>query len=838
MTPGSPDFHGVADLDLVFGQPSSFLWLNATHLTVTDARLTLPGEAAGATAGLRVVPGGDDFVGFALGRTVPAGPAHLRISYGGKISVKEDAGLFGEKIGDAFYAYTHFESIFARRAFPCFDEPGYKVPWQVTLRVPRALVAVSNTPVVAENVVGDEKIVVFAETPPLPSYLVAWAVGPFDVVDAGKSKAGVPLRIIAPHGQGGQADYAAKNLGPILDALVATIGLPYPFAKLDIVAIPHFPGGMENAAMIACDASAVVATADEQTLAFRRGFWGLMTHEVGHQWFGDLVTAAWWDDIWLSEAFATWISYHVVNDTHPEWHAVTRMLGRRSQAMAYDSLATARKIRQAIETKADIADAFDAITYSKGAAVLLMFEEFLGKDVFRKGVRAYVQAHADGNATSADLVAALGTAAGRDLAPAFATFLDAGGLPAITLGLDCAKAKPARVSLAQARYVSAGRVAEAQRWQVPVCVDWSAGKKVGRACTLLDGASGEIVLADAPGCPDWVVGDAAGGGYYRSVYAGDLLARLETHLDRLSLADRLVVVDDVNAQFGDGKLAARDVLPLIARLAADPDPIMARRAVGMLDLLDAQHLVPDAERPSFDRYVTKILGARAHALGFHVKPGESEDAEDARAQVIFEVADAGDPALIAEAGTLARRWLAGDRQAVDPSLIDAVLIIAAWHGDQKLFDDVHAKLKETQGARDRAQLEKMLGNFRDPGLVDQALAIDYSSELEPREWGSIFSNVRFGRVSAAQGYAYFRDHFDEIMKKVPDDDQKLLILPRTRPLDCDAEHRAQAEHDFGARVAALPGGAKVFARILEDTDACIATRALEQADVTAFFAKY
>src|SRR5581483_2311867 len=385
---------------------------------------------------------------------IPAGDARLHVVYSGKVSRISSAGIFQMEEASRWYLYTQFEPTDARRAFPCFDEPSFKVPWQVTLEVPKDLKAFSNTPEISEAVQANgRKTVRFAQTRPLPSYLIAFAVGPFDVVDAGTvGKDHARLRIITPQGKAGHARFAAAALPELLNLLEQYFGMPYPYEKLDSIAMPISNFAMENVGLITYSEQLLLADPSDDTLTRQREMAIVAAHEMAHQWFGDLVTTAWWNDIWLNEGFATWMETKIVDEWKPEWRVNLDAIDNRVEAMHLDTLVSARKIRQPIATESDIANAFDNITYMKGAAVLRMFENWIGPEVFRRGVHAYIQAHADKNATTPEFLAAISAAAGKDIAPAFNTFLDQPGVPEVNATLRCDNNRPV-LHVSQRRYL-------------------------------------------------------------------------------------------------------------------------------------------------------------------------------------------------------------------------------------------------------------------------------------------------------------------------------------------------------------------------------------------------
>jgi len=383
----SPEFTGSIDIEVEVRKPTQVIWLNAKDLTIRTASVT--GKWRQGAAPARVEQRSGDLLAIQSSAWIPAGHAKVHIEYSGKISPKNSEGIFQGRDGANLYLFTQFESIDARRAFPCFDQPDFKTPWQVTLHVKGGEKAFSNTPQVSETPEADGmKRVVFAETKPLPSYLVAFAVGPFEVVDAGYAgRNHVPVRIITPKGLAYQAKYAAEVTATIVDRLENYFGIPYPFEKVDNMAIPltYGFGAMENAGLVTYEQTILLADPASDTERRQRSYASTAAHELAHQWFGDLVTLAWWDDTWLNEAFATWTSSKILAEWKPEWQTRVEDLGGKFGAMAQDSLVSTRRIHQPIESVDDIENAFDDITYQKGSAVIRMFESWVGEKQFQNG---------------------------------------------------------------------------------------------------------------------------------------------------------------------------------------------------------------------------------------------------------------------------------------------------------------------------------------------------------------------------------------------------------------------------------------------------------------------
>jgi alanyl aminopeptidase len=833
VVPEKDDFSGVIDIDLIIRQSTQVIWLNANGLTVERASLDIKGQTLTA----RPVPQKADFVGFAFDQPVAPGPAKLHIAYRGLINSRASAGLFKNKVGDDWYVYTQFESTDARSAFPCFDEPSFKVPWQITLRVKPGDMALSNTPELSETESGGMKVVRFAETRPLPSYLVAMAVGPFEAVDAGKAGSRqVPLRIITPRGMADRAKYAAEVTPQLLTVLENYFGIPYQYPKLDSIAVPLFGGAMENPGLITYGETLILAKPSEDTLSRQRGFASVAAHEMAHLWFGDLVTMAWWDDLWLNEAFATWMSEKVLEQWKPEWHTDVTDAASRQAAMGTDSLVSARKIRQPIVSKDDIANAFDNITYGKGAAVIYMFEHWIGPDVFQKGVRRYLTQHADGNATARDFLAAQTAAAGRDIAPAFSTFLDQAGVPFLTVDLNCAGQTP-RLALQQRRFLPLGSKPPApQVWQIPVCARWEGG----RECVLFTQDSGAPTLNTAQGCPAWLMLNAGQAGYYRSLYGGGMLSRLLADNGKhLSAIERVGVLGDVRALMRGGELPAAEALNIVPEFANDPTRQVVSTTIGIVESIGF-NLVPENLRPNYQRFIRKVYGARAHELGWTAKPGESDDVRLLRPQIVSLVANEGeDPDLIAQARDLANKWLV-DRAAVQPDMVGVVLDTAAQHSGRELYDRLLAELRKTKDRRLRGQILNAMGSFRDPAIVKANFNLLLSGEIDPREGLGLLFGPLGDPKTRALPFELVRANYDQLSARLPtrSDADYRAFLPTVAEAFCDAGHRNEVEAFFKDRAPKTVGGPRILSNTLEQIDQCVAIRKAQEPSAEAFLRQY
>jgi alanyl aminopeptidase len=832
IDPASEDFAGTIVTELELAAETRVLWLNAEEIAVESATF----EAGGGAIAAKAISQHKKFLGLAVERPLPPGRAKLTIRYRGKAHRDDGDGIYTFQEDGAWYAVTQFEATDARQAFPCFDEPSYKVPWRLTLRTKKELVALGNTPIESEQEGPDGmKTVRFAETKPLPSYLVAFAVGPFDLVDAGKSRGGAPIRIAVPRGHGKEVAYPVQSTRPLLDLLEDYFGIPYPYAKLDLVAMPVFnAGAMENPGLITYRQALVLTKPGEETLEKQQVFASITAHEIAHQWFGNYVTLAWWDDAWLNEAFATWIASKIIDQWKPAWEAKAERVANRARVMSSDSLDTARAIRQPIAVEGDVQNAFDDITYQKGQAVLAMVESWVGAETFQRGVRTYMKQHAWANATYADFVGAMSAAAGKDLRPVLDSFVLQSGVPFVSFELRCGKDAPPRLALGQQRYRTTGSQIDPKRtWHVPVCVRWGAGAASGRDCGMLDAAAGELPLS-AKACPDWVLPNEAGIGYYRMQPKADLLDRLLARATRvLALPERVGLVSDVNALSASGDVPIGVALALLDTQSKDRSRHIVEMSIDLITRLN--ELTPPELRPNYERLIKRLFRARAMELGWQAKRSEPDDAKQLRPALLSLVAGLGrDPELGKQATALAWKWL-DDHKAVDPELAAAVLSVAARGGDQKLFDRLLADAKKTQDRTERSRLLDGVGAFIEPKLVSQAMAIMLTDQFDLREELGLLQGGFQNPATREIAYRFVVDNYDAISNKLPAMYRPYMAF--TLVALCDDARKAEAEAFFRPRIEKLDGGPRLLAQALEQLSLCSAAKKAHTPGVVAYLRK-
>jgi alanyl aminopeptidase len=838
LDPAKSTFSGTVTIEVRVNKPAQTVWLNGNRIAVEEASAT----AGGKTSQAKTVPGGDDFLGLQFDAPLPSGAAELHIRYTGEVRHGDSSGVFYLKDGDSGYIFTQFESTDARDAFPCFDEPGFKTPWQLTLHVPSEDSAVSNT-TAAERTEGGVKTYTFRETKPLPSYLVAFAVGPFEFVDAGVAgKNRVPVRIVTPKGKAGEAKYAAEVTATILTRLEQYFGIPYPYEKADQVAVPITVGfgAMENPGMVTYGQNIILAKPASDTIPRQRNYASDAAHELSHQWFGDLVTTAWWDDIWLNEAFATWMEQKLIAEWKPEWKTRVADVDSKLFAEGEDSLVTARKIRQAIATKDDISNAFDGITYQKGAAVIGMFESWMGREEFRKGVQAYLNRYAFHNATSGEFLDSLASSTKKDITGPFSTFLNQAGVPVVAATLDCAR-KPAVLHLEQSRALPLGsKGSAAQVWKIPVCVRYE-GSGTAPECTLVTEARQDVALPHARGCPAWVDANADAQGYYLVDYRGGLWTALTGHASKsLTTAERVDLIGDAASMSTAGKLSAGDALTLAEGFHDDPEREVLQRALAVA-AAPYGNLLPASLAPNYERFLIKNFQARARQLGWLPRAGESDDDRLLRPGLLGTVARyGGDQDLAQEARTLADKWLA-DHGSIPAEIVSSVLATAAHHGDLALFNRFLAALRSTQDRQEKQRLLGAMTMFHDRAAIDAGMQAVLKKEIPLADGfallisaGQNFSDTR------GLAFEFVKQHFDEITAGHPSIFGNDLgsFLPFSGAAFCDAKSRDEVQAFFRPLVDKYPGAPRNLAQVLEGIDLCIARKAAQEPSVQAFLEKY
>ncbi|WP_158755722.1 M1 family metallopeptidase [Dyella sp. S184] len=778
VDPAKEDFSGTTTIKVKLTQASDHLWLDGNELKVSKVEIT---DATGKVhVGKYVaVDPKAGVVRVDFGSTLKPQELTLSFDYTAPLNAQLQ-GLYKVSAKGQPYAMTQMEPISARFAFPSFDEPGFKTPFDISLTIPTADTAVANTQQVKEVPAGDGwKTLTFAQTLPLPTYLVAFGVGPWDIAkgpdispDAYRTTP-LPLRGIAAAGEAHRMSHVLGETPSIIHALENYYGFGYPWDKLDVLAAPDFAAGaMENAGLVTFRDWLLLLDKDSPARNVQGSF-NVTAHELAHQWTGDTVTLEWWNDIWLNEAFATWMQQKVTMQVHPEYRADLDRVRGVQGAMSSDSLVSARMIRQPITGNGDIETAFDGITYQKGAGVIAMFENYVGEKTFQKGMQAYIQQHKFGNAVAADLVGAIATAAGKGDAfkHAFNSFLDQSGVPYVQTKLEQKDGKTV-LHLSQSRYLPIGSSGDAKRiWGVPVCVRYGTADGSKVSCDMLDQATGSMVLAGASN-PTWIMPNANASGYYRFSLGKVELAGLTKQVGQLSDAEQLAYADAINANFRRGDLDAGDVLAALQPLTTSKIREVATAPLDQVEWIYRQEATTDAQRARLATWVKDAYLPRLEQLGYQRKAGESEG--DALLRSALASSLAFDFKLPEVRAALLKQGEAAlkpkpdgrlDLAAADPDLLSDALGMAVQEQGKPAVDALIAELPKTSDAALRNGILGGLTSVEDPALTEQVR--DFAL-TKPVKVGEMVSLLRGGRDTAAQRDAmwqWFTTHYAQVLTR-------------------------------------------------------------------------
>ncbi|MFL6592726.1 MAG: M1 family aminopeptidase [Luteimonas sp.] len=836
IDPAQPRFSGHVRMDVEVAAPTDTIWMHGRGLNITSARFV---PSQGAAIALKTQEADvSGVLKVTAASRIPAGKGAIVMDYDAPFG--ELQGAYKVKPDGRDYVVTQMEPLGARTTFPGFDEPSFKQPWDITLVVPKGDVAVANSSEARSEPAGKGwKKVTFRRTEALPSYLVAFAVGPWDVPQGpavaanGARTASIPLRGVAAHGQGARMRYSLEHTPEIVRALEDYFGIPYPFDKLDNVAAPDFwAGAMENAGLIVYRDSLMFP--DERSAVGRRqSFWSVSAHELAHQWFGDLVTMRWWDDIWLNEGFATWMGNKIHGQLQPQAHTDRGLLEGAIGAMRADSLASTRRIHEPIKDFTDIQSAFDGITYQKGGATLAMFEAYIGPDQFRTGIRNYLKAHARGNATSADLIASL--AAQSDdpagVAKAFSSFIDQPGVPFVKVAVDCGGKAPTLV-VQQQRYLPLGSSASAgETWGIPMTVRYADGGAVREQKALVTTRDARIVLREAQHCPAWVMPNAHGSGYYRFALEPAMQQSLSRAFATLDEREQRMVADSVTAAYGAGQITPSQLLAALPQFASAS--VRQTVTAGMNDTeWMAEHLLDDdAARAAFHAQVAGVYRARLDALGLVPKDGESDDDRLLRASLVgFFAETLKDPAVRAAMNKQGRAMLGIDgdgklhAEAVPQDLRGVALVVALQEGGKPAFDIAEKHLRANEDAIVRGQLLGALGSVRDPALAARARGLVFQPNLLRRNELTTVAESQVDEPALRSAVRQWLDaNFAELQKRLAPAGAELVGIYADGM--CSDGEATDLRRVFEQRMQEVEGGPLELKQTAESIHLCSAQKA-------------
>jgi len=749
------DGHVAITLDVL--APTQSITLNAVDMTFTNTSLadaarkpltptvSIDSEAQTAT--------------FGFDKPLAPGRYTLVTDYTGKIGTQAN-GLFAidydTKAGKKRALYTQFENSDARKFVPSWDEPNYKATFTLTATVPAKQMAVSNMPVTETKDLGNgTRRVTFGQSPKMSTYLLFFSLGDFEraTTKLGETEVGV----VTQSGLIDQAKFAMESSADVLREYNDYFGVKFPLPKLDNVASPgssQFFGAMENWGAIYTFEHTLLLDPAFSTQSDKQRVYSVAAHEIAHQWFGDLVTMSWWDDLWLNEGFATWMAGRTTAKLHPEWNTRLNTVEGREGAMSRDAVASTHPVVQHVETVEQASQAFDAITYQKGGAVIRMLEGFVGESAWRQGVRNYMKAHAYGNTESDDLWREVQAAAGKPILDIAHDFTLQPGVPLIRVESASCDGGTTTVKLIQGEFTKDRPDKTPLKWRVPVIAQ-AGGESVR---TVVEGTA----TLSVPGCGPLVV-NAGQSGYYRTLYTQPQFDAIRNGFAKLAPIDQLGLMGDAWALGMAGLRPATDYLELASATPIDADPKIWGGIAAQLASLDDYYRGDEPRQKKFRAFAVSTLSPLFQRVGWEAKPGEADPVTILRTQLIDILSALGDPSVINEAR---RRYVASATHpaAIPAALRKTILGVVALHADAQTWDRLHASAKAETTPLMKDEYYALLSSVEDRALAQRALDLALTGEPGETNSAHMLSIVAARHPELAFDYAVA--HREQVNTKV------------------------------------------------------------------------
>jgi len=821
IDPSQERFSGTVEIDITVNEPSDRIWLHGKDLDVTQVYLLDAHEQRIDASYAQELDSGVALI--TLRSPVDAGPATLHLAYSAAFNTNTNALFKVDRDGHS-YAVTQFEPIAARSVFPGFDEPGFKVPFDLAVVARADDVVITTTPESSVEALSDGLIRhVFETTRPMPTYLLAFAVGPYDLVDYGMIPPNsirdreVHLRGIAAKGLGERMDYALKNTDGLLSELEEYFGTPYPYKKLDLIAMPEsFGGAMENIGAITYDEYLLLMDEDSP-LNQRRAYTVVHAHEMAHMWFGNLVTA---QGYW------------------PEGEFDRETLKGALGAMSNDSLAAARQIREPIDNNDKISGAFDGITYQKGGGVLAMLERYVGEDRFQAGIQLHMERNEDSTATAEEFIASVAEGSERaEIETAFKSYIEQPGVPLLSVSLNCADENNPLLEVSQSRYAPLGSTIDPNEseWHIPMCVSFTADGEQKSSCTLLSGKEQSIKL-DAESCPSHVLPNADGTGYYRFSLDDDGWQDLIANAASLPPAEALVVADSLDAALRSGTVTAEAYVSGMAALINHDTWDVVSAAMGNLEMMT--NVVGESQLEPLQKTFRNIVRPRFAQLADKSDSGSNLLRQRMQRFLIVMANDQDMRKPLAEQAA-ASIGLNGepDPGAVPVSQLETVLSIGVQDIGEPFFDLLLEQAIASEDPAFRGAAGGALARVEDPELVKKLQAALMAGDFKGTEALGIMARQMVRAATTEQTYAWIKENDDAIIERIPESFRS-RIVPSLGSSFCSDERADEWQEFVESHADGLPGYERPLAQAIENVRLCAALRDAKGAELVAAFENY
>ncbi len=806
----SPDlqaatFSGTERIVVALKKPASSIVLNAAEIEFDKVIVKSAGSASDAHVTLDPAK---EQATFTVDRPIAAGTAEIEISYRGILN-DQLRGLYLSKGKTRRYAVTQLEATDARRMFPSFDEPAFKATFTLSATIDDGDHAISNGAVVSDTPgPGSGKHTVKFETSPkMSTYLVALAVGDFECQSGAAD--GIPIRVCATPDKKGQTGLALESAEENLRFFNKYYSVKYPFKKLDVVAVPDFAAGaMENTAAIFYRETLLLADPRTASTDVRKEIAGVLAHEMAHQWFGDLVTMQWWDDIWLNEGFATWMETKPLKAWKPEWHMELEEVQANQLAMTVDSLKTTRPIRAEAWTPAEIGELFDAIAYQKGAAVLRMVETWVGPQAFQRGVNAYIEKFKYGNARAEDFWNTLTTVTGKPVDRVMSGFVDRPGVPFVDVSVDCGGDKG--TAIIQQETTSSGPTAAVPA-TIPVCVK-TAGVNTMTTCVEIAASPAKIPVST---CNAPVMANAGGVGYYRVVNSPDMVRILARDVASFTAPERISLLSDEWALVRAGRHEIGTFLDLAQGFTKERTPAVMSTLVN--SLAAAERLATGESRSSFHAWESALLKPAIEEIGWEPRPDDTDDRRQLRGSLFSGLGEtARDPEAINAARRLVGRELASPG-SLDANLLNEVVKVAALGGDATLYDKYLARSKQAVDPEEHYRYLYALASFNDPALVRRTVDYILSPDVRSQDAAIFLARLLVNPDTQALAWDLLRARWDDFQKKTG----QVFAAPGVASSlgsFCDSRRATEVQQFFAEHK--VPGAERTLQQAVERISKC------------------
>ena len=811
-------FSGQETIDVDIKEPIDTITLSSADLEMHDVVVAQGSKLLNPTISYDVP---NEMASLKFSQTLPPGRASIRIAFNGTLNAQL-RGLYLSKTPKRKYAVTQFEPTDARRAFPSFDEPAMKATFDITLVVDNGDTAISNGEIASDTPAGPGKHAIrFRTTQKMSTYLVAMLVGDFQCVSGGVDD--IPIRVCSVPGMQDLGKFAVSAAEACISFYNRYYGIKYPFGKLDLIGIPDFEAGaMENAGAITFRETALLLDDKTASVERKRGVAGVVAHEIAHQWFGDLVTMKWWDDIWLNEGFATFMTSKPLAAWHPEWRVDLDQANGTNGSLGVDSTRSTRPIRMKAETRNEINALFDGIAYGKTAAVLRMEENWVGEEAFRDGIRAYLKKFSYSNAAAEDWWGTMTTATKRPFDVVMKSFVDQTGAPLLHASEACAADGTRTVTITQERMLPKTAPPVAQSWSIPIC-GHEAGAAAGSPCQMISKPGDSITT---PACERPIFLSRNGAGYFVTDYSPAMRAKLRAHVGEMPPAEQISL-------HGNEWLLVRsmreDVSDYLALLKAMPRPVERPLLASITDNIGflQLRLVDDKNRAAWQAYVRETMRGYA-PLTWEAPAGETAEQRIMRADVLGAMGFEGeDPEVIAGARRVAQQYM-NDPTSVDAVIADRALPIAAINGDEALFNQVLEHLKTAPTPEIAARYRNLIPIFRDPKLIARAVDYIYSDQIRSQDLPGMAGGLFFNPNAKQIAWSAAKSHWEMLNQKIP---TAIGAITGSTATFCDPAMKADVQSFFASHPAGA--GERSLRRALEAIDTCIAFKAAEQASFNA-----